>query len=248
MSENTTKLWIVLDSITKIQSQPLTDQQLQMSILRMHEKDWDRFFIWTDTWEDWQPLRAFLKSDQKNFLNVLNITKDSDDITITKSVTSVRAHNEQTNTPYHTKQEPLVDMDQIDVGVKPPTNVNFKKLSQRDVYKSRATRHDLKIEILLISKTGKTFRSYSKNISLSGTLLEDNIPFDYYGGVFDIVIVNRHSKEPANSRVQVKGFTVGDGVTRRMQFEKISETAKNRLVHLLNEYLDDQKKASKKVS
>lgn len=251
MDSNAPKLWIVLDSITKIQSQPMTDQQLQMSILRMHEKDWDRFFIWTESWEDWQPLRAFLKSDQKNFLNVLNITKtkDENDKTITKSMTRVRAQGEQTNTSFKVNPHESADMDQIDVAnIKPPENLDFKKIKQQESYRNRATRHDLKIEILLISKTGKTFRSYSKNISLSGSLLEDNIPFDYYGGPFDVVVVNRHAKDASASRVQAKGITVGDGVTRRIKFEPLSEAAQNRLVFLLNEYLEHQKKATKKAS
>lgn len=249
MDSGDKKKWIVLDSISKIQSQPLSDQQLQMSILRMHEKDWDRFFIWTESWQDWQPLRAFLKSDQKKILNVLNITKDtaSNDNTITKSVTMVRADSEQSN-PAYPRYDVPIDMEQIDVDeIKPPANLSFKKLSEKEAYKNRATRHDLKIEILLISKTGKTFRSYSKNISLSGTLLEDNIPFDYYGVVFDIVVVNRYAKDATHSRVQLKGSTVGDGVSRRIQFENLSQVTKNRLVFLLNEYLDNQKAAAKKT-
>ena len=50
MSSNKKKQqWIVLDSISKIQSQPLSDEQVQNSIMRMHEKDWDRFYIWTES-------------------------------------------------------------------------------------------------------------------------------------------------------------------------------------------------------
>lgn len=251
MSSDEKKQWIVLDCITKIQSQLMTDQQLQMSVLRMHEKDWDRFFIWTDTWGDWLPLRTFLKSDQKNFLNILNITKDTEalEITVTKSITMVGAVTDQTNPSYRAKQDAVVDFEEIDFrNTKPPQNINFKKLNDKQAFLNRATRHDLKIEILLLSKSGKTFRSYSKNISLTGSLLEDNIPFDYYGGVFDVVVVNRYAKQSSQSRVQVKGFTVGDGVSRRIQFESINEAAKTRLVFLLNEYLDNQKKNVKKTS
>jgi len=245
------QFWIVLDSVTKIQSQPLTEEQLQVSVMRMHEKDWDRFYIWTESWEKWQPLRAFLKSNEKNFLNIVNITKKREpevqEDTITKSVTYVRSDNENTsssNRPHHSQD---ISMDQIKVSDnKPPEDLDFKKLNAKDAYKNRSTRHDLKIEVLLISKMGKTFRSHSRNISLTGTLLEDNVPFDYYGEVFDVIVVNRYAKDPAFSRVQVKGITVGDGVSRRIQFEPISEHAKTRLVVLLNEYLENQKNISKK--
>ncbi len=252
MSSNKKKqLWIVLDSVTKIQSQPLTDEQLQSSVMRMQEKDWDRFFIWTESWEKWQPLRAFLKNNDKNFLGLLNITKKPEvkENTITKSVTYVRTDSEATSTSYRPGHKDVeMDIDQIKSGQhKPPEDLNFKKLKDKEDYKTRSTRHDLKIEILLISKMGKTFRSYSRNISLTGSLLEDNAPFDYYGEVFDVIVVNRYAKDPAFSRVQVKGITVGDGVSRRIQFENMTDHVKNRLTILLNEYLENQKNVAKKA-
>ncbi len=250
MSENSKRQWIVLDSVTKIQSQPLTDQQLQMSVLRMHEKDWDRFFIWTDTWENWQPLRAFLKSDQQNFLNVLNITNDKNrENTITKSRTTVHPnHREITNTSFQI-DDSSADMENIDVNkIAPPSNISFKKLRGKSDFKSRAVRHDLKIEILLATKTGKTFRSYSKNISLTGTLLEDHIPFDYHGEIFDVIVVNRYAKSTFSTRVQAKGQVVGEGVSRRIQFEKLNDQTQEKLLNLLNEYLENQKNMTKKAS
>jgi hypothetical protein len=246
------KYWVVLDSISKIQSQPLTDEQLQSSVMRMHEKDWDRFFIWTESWEKWQPLRAFIKTNDKNFLNILNLTKKNEakeEITITKSMTYVRADNEATSTSYRPEKGHGQDitMDQIKVTHdKPPEELSFKKLNDKEAYNNRSTRHDLKIEILLISKLGKTFRSYSRNISLTGSLLEDNAPFDYYGEIFDVVVVNRYAKDATYSRVQVKGITVGDGVSRRIQFESMNEHTKMRLTALLNEYLENQKNVAKK--
>jgi hypothetical protein len=253
MTSNKKKqFWIVLDSVTKIQSQPLTDEQLQSSVMRMQEKDWDRFFIWTESWEKWQPLRAFLKTSDKNFLGLLNITKkpEVNEATITKSVTYVRTDSEATSTSYRPARgkDIEMDIDQVKSGQqKPPEDLNFKKIKDKEDFKARSTRHDLKIEILLISKTGKTFRSYSRNISLTGSLLEDNVPFDYYGEVFDVIVVNRYAKDLAYSRVQVKGITVGDGVSRRIQFEPMSDHTKNRLTVLLNEYLENQKNVAKKA-
>lgn len=244
--------WIVLDSLTKIQSQPLTDEQLQSSVMRMQEKDWDRFFIWTESWEKWQPLRAFLKSSDKNFSGLLSITKKPvvNEATITKSVTYVRTDSESTQTAYRPGYGKSVEMDidQVKSGQhKPPEDLSFKKINDKEDVKTRSTRHELKIEILLISKMGKTFRSYSRNISLTGSLLEDNAPFDYYGEIFDVIVVNRYAKDAAYSRVQVKGKTVGDGVSRRIQFENVSDHAKNRLTILLNEYLTNQKNVAKKA-
>ena len=76
--------------------------------------------------------------------------------------------------------------------------------------------------------------------------MEDNIPFDFYTETFDVIVISRKAKDPAYSRVQVKGQTIGDGVSRRIQFEAMSAQVKNRLTILLNEYLDSQKNVVKK--
>ena len=77
-------------------------------------------------------------------------------------------------------------------------------------------------------------------------MLEDNIPFDYYGTVFDVVVVSRHADNPMNSRVQLKSKTSGEGLTNRLKFENITVEQKKRLTALLNEYIEKQKSKSKK--
>jgi hypothetical protein len=59
------KMWILLDSITKIQSQQLETEQLQLAILKMSERDWLRFYVWTPGWQNWQMLRDFLNKSLK---------------------------------------------------------------------------------------------------------------------------------------------------------------------------------------
>lgn len=267
--ESKPTMWIVYDSITKIQSQPLTAEQLQMAVLRMHEKDWDRFHIWTESWENWQPLRAFLKNNQNNFLNVINIPskrmseetikrqieknmdplKSSKSIhdTVTKSATKVRTSSEFTKTSFNTDSN-VADMDLLNLeSIKPPTDIDFKKISSKG-YKHRSTRHELKIELILVAKNGRTFRSYSQNISLSGSLLEDNIPFEFSGNVFELLVVNRFAKDPQLARLSLKGKIVGEGISRRIQFEGMSDQLNNKLTALLNEYTENQKKFSRKDS
>lgn len=256
MTSNSKKKWFILDCVTQIQSQPLSEDQIRMTLMRITEKEYDRYFVWTNTWENWQSVRLFLKSEDPVVQRIIN--KDSEkkkaatkEDTITKSSTYVKTDDETTagSSYRYINLQKDTDMNQINMDqVKLPNNIDFKKLVTKEAYKHRMTRHDLKIEVLLISKLGKTFRSYSKNISLSGSLLEDNVPFDYYGEMFDVVVVNRYAKDPANSRVQIKGVTVGDGVSRRIEFEPYTEAAKVKLVFLLNEYLENQKAAGQKAS
>ena len=282
MTQSGVKTWILLDGITKIQSQPLPTEQLQLAILKMTERDWSRFYVWTAGWANWQLLKEFLNSDQKDFarpggtLSEENVKShiqsqiqknkkqaaeaqaalfvQSTEDTVTKaaqwkpnnkSITMVSS-TEETFTEQANHMQKDFNGDTIDLEHavhKPPDPLNFSEISE--AYKNRAVRHELKIEVLLISQKGKTFKSYSKNISLSGSLLEDNIPFDFYGLQFDLVVVNRNPSNPQNSRVQVRAETIGEGITQRVRFLHPSDTQKQRLMNLLNDYITQQTKVKK---
>jgi hypothetical protein len=229
------KMWILLDSITKIQSQQLETEQLQLAILKMSERDWLRFYVWTPGWQNWQMLRDFLNSDQKEFAlsgaevseasvkshiqkQIVKAAKptaadqasqDADTVagpvnydterSVTKSMTMISSTED---TLSHTLQ----DYDGHKLAKEPtaaPKAINFKQLNE--AYSNRAERHELKIEILLINQRSQTFKSYSRNISLTGTLLEDNIPFDFYGTPFDVIVVNRNAAQSPHAKVQIKG-------------------------------------------
>lgn len=268
------KTWVLLDGITKIQSQPLPTEQLQLAILKMNERDWTRFYVWTAGWANWQLLRDFLNSEQREFAlpgapvseenvkahiqaqiqnknkNLQQQQKQQEEDTVTKgahwepnnkAMTMVNSEDTYSDVANHMQKD--FNGDHLDIEKahhKPPDPLNFKEISE--AYKNRAERHELKIEILLISQKGKTFKSYSKNISLSGSLLEDNIPFDFYGLQFDLVVVNRNPSNPQNGRVQVRAQTVGDGLTQRVRFINVTEMQKQRLMNLLNDYLTQQTK------
>lgn len=274
----TGKTWVLLDGITKIQSQPLQTEQLQLAILKLSERDWTRFYVWTQGWANWQLLKDFLNSDQKDFAvtgaqaseeNVkahihaqiasrkkVTIQPQQQEDTVTKTAhypqqqqangkaMTMVSSTEETLTPAHMEKDYNGDtLDADNAHHKPPQPLDFKEISE--AYKNRAERHELKIEILLISQKGKTFKSYSRNISLTGSLLEDNIPFDFYGVQFDLVVVNRNSLNPQNGRVKMRAETVGDGLTQRVRFVTPSEALKQRLMDLLNDYLTQQTKLRK---
>lgn len=250
----------MFDSITQIQSQPLSHDQVQSAIFKMQPSDLARFHIWTTGWQNWQPLNLFLDSEQTDFFKNLAAEKKSQkkqitEVTVTKtwtktksqtkSATVIKLTDEMTKTNFKPKEKTFIGDNLTWSGATPPTDLNFTKAKVVD-YSQRASRHELKIEVLLISPKGKSFRSYSKNISLSGTMLEDKVPFDYYGTTFDVVIVNKNVDDPMNSRVQLKAKTVGESITARIQFENITITQKKRLTGLLNEYIEKQNAKDKK--
>jgi hypothetical protein len=252
--------WVFYDSISKTQSNPLSTEDAQTSILKMRPQDMARFLVWTAGWENWQPLKSYLESDQKNFVSTFTLplpmnNEETIKATLkedTKSLSSIKLTEETISRIVRQEKQPETksfDADEITwSNIKKP-DLDFSKISEKvKSMDKRETRHELKIEVLLISPKGKTFRSRSKNISLSGSLLEDNIPFDYYDISFDVVVINNNTKDPQKSRVKLSGTTVGDGgLTQRIQYHNQTELQKKALQLLLEDYLSVHKKQRSKA-
>lgn len=268
-------LWVFYDSLSKTQSNPVSTEEAQTSIFKMRPQQIERFFIWTTGWQSWQPLRSYLESDQKNFVSTFTISKTGDETVkavarevLENTLTNFRHKKEESQSVSvsgisgirldeetvsrlvrmeHPAQQADVDAASLNWADVQKPDVDFSKLAN-PAMAYRETRHELKIEILLISSKGKTFRSRSKNISLSGSLLEDSIPFDYYDTNFDIVIINNSAKDPTKSRVKMVAKVVGDGsITSRIHYCNPTEAQKKSLQYLLEDYIDAQKrKASEK--
>jgi hypothetical protein len=258
--------------MSKVQSNPVSTEDAQIMIFKMRPPQIERFFIWTTGWQNWQPLKSYLESDQKIFVSTFTIPKQGEDTVkatfrdvteITQTQTNLQMLKEDTKAfsniklseetvsriveQEHYQQNKQIDADEITWSNVQKPDLDFSRLSKQPLGK-RETRHELKIEVILISTKGKSFRSRSKNISLSGSLLEDTIPFDYYGNIFEIVIINSTTKDPYKSRVQLKARTVGDGgLTQRIQYHNMNDQQKNSLQTLLEDYMSQHKKTQSRA-
>ncbi len=270
------KLWVFYDSLSKTQSKPVSPEQAQTVILKMRPPEIGRFFIWSTGWDNWQPLKSYLETDQKNFVSTFITTKGNlneetvkatfrevteqtqtsfqmrkevekeAEITASKTFADIRLGEETVSKviPAETEiiKDPVVQFDGDEItwsGIQKP-KVDFSALNKSMA--NRATRHELKIEILLISPKGKTFRSRSKNISLTGSLLQDTIPFDYYDTNFEVVVINNNTKDPLKARVKLIANTVkSEGLTQRIHFTNTTDGQKKSLQALLEDYIATQK-------
>lgn len=267
--------WVFYDSLSKFQSNPVSTEEAQIMIFKMRPPQMARFYVWTTGWQSWQPLRSYLESDQKNFVSTFTVPVPAPigEETIKATVKDV-LENTQTKTNFkiskdETKSFSSIRLDEETVSriirqenvdkhssfngeeitwsnIQKP-NLDFSHLQQNKQMSRREPRHELKIEVLLISSKGKTFRSRSKNISLSGSLLEDTIPFDYYDIAFDVIVINNHTKDPSKSRVKMQARTVGDGLTQRIHYQDPTEQQKKSLQSLLEDYLEVQKRSLSKA-
>lgn len=93
--------------------------------------------------------------------------------------------------------------------------------------KRTSIRYVAALDVILVSKSGKTFRTISLNISMTGILLEAPIPKEFFGGVFDLIIGNRMEPDPKKNRFMFRGKLVGDlADPKRLTFvEPTKETA-----------------------
>lgn len=108
-------------------------------------------------------------------------------------------------------------------------------------------RHNLKIEVILINKSGRTFRTHSQNISVGGTLLEEDLPKDFINTRFDLILVNRFERDPARGRLHFQGRVVGDYANpRRLMFMDTDNHTLKRLEEMLQSYSRAQEQVRKK--
>lgn len=123
-------------------------------------------------------------------------------------------------------------------------------LSQKDLGSPKdrrsSARHDFKIEAVLLTKKGSSFRTYSKNISLSGTLLEDDIPKEFIHRQFELILVNKFETTPSKSRVHLTSKIIGDiSNPRRLIFVEQDEDTALKIKKLIDDYLRQQSRLKK---
>lgn len=108
-------------------------------------------------------------------------------------------------------------------------------------------RHKFKIEVILLTNSG-SFRSHSKDISLSGTQLEDEIPIEFAKTSLEIVLVNPFESDRTKDRILFRGKVVGDpNGTSRLMFLDQNPDLLTKLNALLKAYLAYQKELAKKA-
>lgn len=258
------KVWIIYDAETKTQTKPMSVVQAQVTLLSVAAENPGKYFIWTPGWEEWICVREFLDSDQNYFAIIQppkpkEVSKEVPTETLTATHNAPATNNVDSaytqvvvgDIPsrreeiggYHSQDFNGDELDLKKISkVKPDA---FKKKSEPLAKKEepsgadrrRDPRHNFKIEVVLVSKI-RSFRTYSRNISLSGTMLEDEIPKDFLNKPFDLIIVNPFEPDPAKSRLLFRAKIVGDLTDpRRLMFIEQDVAMTLRLDALLKAYV-----------
>jgi hypothetical protein len=265
--ELTGKVWVLYNAKTKQQTKPLLTAQMQKVLLSLKLKEIPQFYLWTPGWNKWESLESFIQSDQNSFylIGSKNKPKENFDKTEITDISEVldpsntsqiylddflftNVVDDDTATPAPDYGYYFNDFRAEDIDVNAKPNAKFHHVTGTDTFERRLDiRHDLRIEVVLISKNGKTFKSHSKNISTSGTLLEDEVPKDFLNGEFELLIINKFEANKHRGRLHLRGKIVGDlQDPRRLTFKETSALGKVHLKSLLKSYVEYQKSSRKK--
>lgn len=106
-----------------------------------------------------------------------------------------------------------------------------------------------RIEVVLMTNKGRSFRSSSKNISLGGVMLREPIPTELMKDLMDIVIVNPFPDAQTPSHLLVKCRIVADSKDRRrLVFYDVSDEVSQKLRTILENYRKNYNQYKKKKS
>lgn len=268
------KIWIIYDAENKSQSKPLSVVQTQVVLLSIQPHNFGRYFLWTPGWDEWMSLKDFLAAEQSYFV-LAHPPKPSDEVTqaiapdktAEKTQSGIHSSFTQDTSPF-TKvddSEPVVK-DKINYGyyahdfhgsdldlskirkMKPePRKKRSEKAATppQGADRRKDERHAFKIEVVLVSKV-RSFRTYSRNISVSGTMLDKEIPNEFLKKPFDLIIVNPFEPDAAKSRLLFRAKIVGDlSDPRRLMFLEQDPEMTARLEALLKAYVAYQAQIKK---
>jgi hypothetical protein len=271
------KIWVIFDSGKNRKTKPLSLVQAQMMILTIKARELRHFYIWTPGWPEWASLPNFLSSAQKYFVptqppeppslkelqrdttqliksvaSSLKIDKLEETLATTQRYTQVVASEElpKIDYGYYYNEFSGDDLSLSGIPDKPSIEIVVSRSQLGSPRDRRANpRHDFKIEVILLSKKGTSFRTYSRNISMTGTLLEDEIPKDFFHKPFEMILINKFERNPQKNRVHLTGRIIGDlADPKRLMFIDQNEELHQKLHKLINDYSHQQNQLRKSSS
>lgn len=265
--KSTGKIWVFFNTTTQEQSKPMPQQDAQVYILQLKSHEVKNFVVWTPGWEKWKPLKEVLKkgsyllpsppppTSNDEATEVIDVTPKSSSRRINdeKTITQTRKVRSETNSKItnlgeHTYTEIAIGGQTFEDRDFQPEIINWEKTpvapllaksddNLKDDERREYKRFPHRIEVVLMTKKGRSFRSSSQNISLGGALLREPIPSGLINDVIDLVIVNPFPDKETPSHLLLKGRIVGDSSNRRrLMFYDVSPEVQNKLQLILENY------------
>jgi hypothetical protein len=245
------QLWIIYDTQNKRQSKPLNLLKAQKFIISLKSEDYSRYLVWTPGWEKWITVQNFLSSPQSYFTvpPKEGLPEEAKKSSHDKQARQKREPVEEdtvtqtmTRTVY-TDFDKSVDAQQNGYWAKDfsiqDVNMNQKKVQLQDLAHSerrKKPRHDLRIEVILFTEK-KSFKTTSTNISITGILLNEEMPKDMLNHPLQVILINKLDPNPSTNKLFFDGKIAGDILNpRRVSFLNMTDEMVKKLDSLFESY------------
>lgn len=260
-----TIFWVLYDPNKKTQTEKLSQEEAQFTLMKMRTREVNDFLIWRSDWQKWKRLKEFIDSEDSPFMKTfMNIDKEKKNSQTQPSALKMKPVDAETENVIRASfsgvqleevklsnvvstGEAFFDSDQLsDKKQEVTAGLNFKGLNKTNALSKNTGGADdkNKLELLLISPREIMFRTFAKDISLSGTFCERIIPDDFHHADFDLVIINKFITDNQFNRLTLKAKLIITGNSLYIEYLPMTPTQKESLRAILEYYLRAQKKIS----
>jgi hypothetical protein len=209
--------WLFVDSRTRVVSRRLSQRAAEEFIINLRNVNFDHWWVWNPLFRDWIPLKNIVDSKGDNIRMLVQLPE----------VSSQPNEEEDDKTEVSEHTQIPVEYSEVRNFLREETVDNFRDFHGDDLTISgvpkppslglgndrrNSNRYDKKLEVLIAAK-GKSFRTQTINISLTGVMLEKALPFDMFGGPFEIVFYFQNNG--AKKQIVFQGKVSGDLKDRR---------------------------------
>lgn len=258
------EFWVLYDPNKKLQTDKMSDEDTQFSLMKMKTKEINGFLIWKSSWPKWRKLKDFLDSDDSPFMSTFLNTGGSEEKDsgasslpmkpvdpetenrIKASFSSVQLEEVQLSQAFTEEQFNAEQLENSDHTAKP--TLNFKSIDRSTAFSKTNKDDKFKIELLLINTKGTMFRTIAKNISLSGTFCERIVPNEFHNSPFDLIIINSIGSDERTKRITLKARVVITDSSLYLEYVSPTDEQKATLRSILDQYIQASKKLSSEMS
>jgi hypothetical protein len=235
-----------LNRATKVQSSKLSQRRAEKLIAGLRASEISPWWAWNSALTEWIPLRNIIVVDGKRVRLVLrpdNNQRRSDDtetVTIqgmTKTDVKLEMFYSSIHIEGHSEKKTKKEFNGDDFSFgKNHAPPKLHVTENEDFDRRGSSRIDLRIQVLLVGN-GKTFRTFSDNVSLFGALLEKQVPETFRKGSFEAVLIVKKSLH--EDKIVFRAIIVGDRMDpRRISFVDATPQSIKRLEQILKDYIE----------
>lgn len=229
--------WLFVDSKTRVVSRRLSQIAAEDFIKNLRNVNIENWWAWNPCFRDWLPLKNIvdLREGKVRMLIQLAQPAPSQSHPIQEEYDerkeTTRIPEEYSEVRNFLREEAADDVkdfhgDELTFSRPPkPPNLNFG--SDR----RRSHRVDKRVEVLVACR-GKSFRTHTVNISMTGVMLDKAVPFELMGGPFEIVFIFQGPQ--GKKQLAFQGKVTGDYQDRRrLVFGDITSQSQKMLEDLI---------------